>query len=184
MKNVIVIGAGPAGLTAAINASKKNNVTIIDQNNKIGKKLLITGNGKCNYWNKNQDIENYNSSSDLSDLITNENLSRAFEFTKEIGIIPYIKNDCFYPTTNQSISVVSAFLKKLEDDGFIRREVNPDNRRKYMLKTTSKGDELVPKVRQISKDWEKEVGITEDDREVIERIKEIAINGMKLVDDL
>ena len=45
-------------------------------------------------------------------------------------------------------------------------------------------DELVPKVRQISKDWEKEVGITEEDGEVIERIKEIAINGMKLTEDL
>ena len=53
-----------------------------------------------------------------------------------------------------------------------------------MLKTTSKGDELVPKVRQISKGWEKEVGITEEDWEVIERIKEIAINGMRLVEDL
>ena len=53
-----------------------------------------------------------------------------------------------------------------------------------MLKTTSKGDEFVPKFRQISKDWEKEVGITEDDQELIERIKEIALNNMKLVEDL
>ena len=53
-----------------------------------------------------------------------------------------------------------------------------------MLKNTSKGDEFVPKIRQISKDWEKEVGITEDDQEVIERIKEIALNNMKLVEDL
>ncbi|MBO5840951.1 MAG: hypothetical protein J6Q86_05970, partial [Methanobrevibacter sp.] len=71
-----------------------------------------------------------------------------------------------------------------EDEGYIKREVNPENRRKYMLKTTSKGDELVPKVRQISKDWEKEVGITEEDKIVIERIQEIAINGMKLVEEL
>ena len=75
-------------------------------------------------------------------------------------------------------------LKKLEEDGYIEREVNPENRRKYMLKTTSKGDEFVPKFRQISKDWEKEVGITEDDQELIERIKEIALNNMKLVEDL
>ena len=51
-----------------------------------------------------------------------------------------------------------------------------------MLNTTEKGDEIVPKIRQISRDWEKEVGITENDRELKERIKEIAINGMRLVE--
>ena len=97
---------------------------------------------------------------------------------------PCISQDDLVAMSGQSKGNIAKSLKKLEDDGFIKREVNPENRRKYMLKTTSKGDELVPKVRQISKDWEKEVGITEDDREVIERIKEIAINGMKLVEDL
>ena len=53
-----------------------------------------------------------------------------------------------------------------------------------MLKTTSKADELVPKIRQISKDWEREVGITDEDYELKKRIKEIAINGMKLTEDL
>ena len=52
-----------------------------------------------------------------------------------------------------------------------------------MLNTTSKGEELVPKFRQISKDWEKEVGISDDDTELREKLKEIAINGMKLIED-
>ena len=95
---------------------------------------------------------------------------------------PCISQDDLVAMSGQSKGNIAKSLKKLEDYGFIKREVNPKNRRKYMLKTTSKGDELVPKVS--SKDWEKEVGITEDDREVIERIKEIAINGMKLVEDL
>ena len=50
-----------------------------------------------------------------------------------------------------------------------------------MLKTTEKGDEIVPKIRQISRDWEVEVGITDQDNELKERIKEIAINAMELV---
>ena len=50
-----------------------------------------------------------------------------------------------------------------------------------MLNTTSKADELVPKIRQISKDWEAEVGITEADDELKQRIKEISINSMKLI---
>ena len=84
----------------------------------------------------------------------------------------------------QSKATVAKSLKKLEDDGYIKREVNPENRRKYMLNTTSKADELVPKIRKISKDWEKEVGITDEDYELKKRIKEIAINGMKLTEDL
>ena len=66
----------------------------------------------------------------------------------------------------------------------IERKINQDNRRKYMLNTTSKANELVPKIRQISKDWEKEVGITDEDMELRRRIKEIAVSGMKLVEDL
>lgn len=83
----------------------------------------------------------------------------------------------------QSKGNIAKVLKKLEDKGFIRREINPENRRKYRLNTTEKGNDLVPQYREISKNWEKEVGITEMDIELKRRIKEIAINGMKLIED-
>jgi len=51
-----------------------------------------------------------------------------------------------------------------------------------MLNTTQKGNELVPKYRQYSLDWEKEVGLTDSDEELKRRIREIAINAMKLVE--
>ena len=82
----------------------------------------------------------------------------------------------------QSKGNIAKVLKKLEDDGFIKRETHPENRRKYMLNTTEKGSEIVPKIRQISLDWEKEVGITDKDYELRERIKKIAIKGMKLIE--
>ncbi len=82
----------------------------------------------------------------------------------------------------QSKGNIAKVLKKLEDSDYIKREINPENRRKYMLTTTEKGDELVPKYRQYSRQWEKEVGITEEDKELLERIKEIAINASKLVE--
>lgn len=83
----------------------------------------------------------------------------------------------------QSKASIAKSVQKLEDEGYITREVNPKNRRKYMLKTTSKANELVPKIRKISKDWEKEVGITDEDYELKKRIREIAINGMKLTEE-
>ena len=49
MKNVAVIGGGAAGLTAAYAAAKNgNNVTVFEKNDKCGKKIYITGKGRCN----------------------------------------------------------------------------------------------------------------------------------------
>jgi len=83
----------------------------------------------------------------------------------------------------QSKGNIAKILRKLEDKGFIERQTNPENRRKYMLNTTDKGRELVPKFRKISKEWEIEVGITDEDIELKKRIKEIALNGMKLIEE-
>lgn len=83
----------------------------------------------------------------------------------------------------QSKGNIAKILKKLENEGFIKRKVNPENRRKYMLNITEKGSELVPKYRKISKQWEREVGITDEDNELKKRIKEIAVNGMKLIEE-
>ncbi|MVX65866.1 aminoacetone oxidase family FAD-binding enzyme [Clostridium chromiireducens] len=51
MSKVIVIGAGPAGMMAAIQAAKKHEVILLDGNERIGKKLFITGKGRCNVTN-------------------------------------------------------------------------------------------------------------------------------------
>ena len=53
MKRVVVVGAGPAGILASIFASKNNEVIILERNSSPLKKLLLTGNGKCNYFNDN-----------------------------------------------------------------------------------------------------------------------------------
>ena len=59
MKKVIVIGAGPAGMMAAITAAKNNNkVILLDGNEKVGKKLFITGKGRCNVTNS-KDISEF-----------------------------------------------------------------------------------------------------------------------------
>lgn len=94
---------------------------------------------------------------------------------------PNISQDDLVGFSGQSKGNIAKVVKKLEDKGYIEREINPNNRRKYMLKTTSKADELVPKIRQISKEWEREVGLTDNDDEIKKRIREISINSMKLI---
>lgn len=120
----------------------------------------------------------------LNSHIKDMNLGHEMRYIMAIFDNPGISQDDLVNMFGQSKATVAKSLKKLEDDGYIKRDVNPENRRKYMLNTTSKADELVPKIRKISKDWEKEVGITEEDYELKKRIKEIAINGMKLTEDL
>lgn len=120
----------------------------------------------------------------LNSHIKDMNLGHEMRYIMAIFDNPGISQDDLVNMFGQSKATVAKSLKKLEDDEYIKREVNPENRRKYMLNTTSKADELVPKIRKISKDWEKEVGITEEDYELKKRIKEIAINGMKLTEDL
>ncbi|WP_295610607.1 MarR family winged helix-turn-helix transcriptional regulator [uncultured Methanobrevibacter sp.] len=120
----------------------------------------------------------------LNSHIKDMNLGHEMRYIMAIFDNPGISQDDLVNMFGQSKATVAKSLKKLEDDGYIKREVNPENRRKYMLNTTSKADELVPKIRKISKDWEKEVGITDEDYELKKRIKEIAINGMKLTEGL
>lgn len=120
----------------------------------------------------------------LNHRISEFNLGHEVRYVMMIYENPNISQDDLVLMSGQSKGNIAKSLKKLEDEGYIEREVNPDNRRKYMLRTTSKGSELVPKVRKISKDWEKEVGITDEDYELKERLKEIAIAGMHLVEDL
>ena len=82
MENILIIGAGPAGLTAAIVAARNGKkVTIIERNSKCGKKLLLTGNGKCNFWNKEQNITHYHSSSPLiKNFITEKRQNSVLSF--------------------------------------------------------------------------------------------------------
>ena len=93
---------------------------------------------------------------------------------------PHCSQDDLVNLYGESKANVAKSLKKLEKQNLIKREINPNNRRKYMLKTTSDGDKLVPKIRKISKDWERDVGFI-GDVELKDKLKKIAINGMELI---
>ena len=116
MSKVIVIGGGASGLVAAIVAKRGgNDVTILEKNIKCGKKILVTGNGKCNYFNSDFDIKHYysNNIDKLKMIINEENKNIIFDFFDSIGVIPDIRNCYYYPYSNQAVSILNALLLEI-----------------------------------------------------------------------
>lgn len=117
MKDIIVIGGGASGLVAAIFAAKTGRkVTILEKNKNCGKKILITGNGKCNYWNNDQALSHYHTNNKelLDKIITKSNQKEILNFFDSLGIIPKIKDGYYYPYSNQATSIQTALIKEAE----------------------------------------------------------------------
>lgn len=113
MRTITVIGGGASGLVAAIYAkTSATQVILLERNSDCGKKILATGNGRCNYWNSDQDLKHYNSSNKylLENIITDENKEEIMNFFNRIGIIPKIKNGYYYPYSNQAVSIKNALI--------------------------------------------------------------------------
>ena len=109
----IIIGGGASGLACAIKAKNKNNeVIILEKESKCGKKILVTGNGKCNYFNDDFTIDHYNSNNKdiLNEVINEDNKKLVLDFFDSIGIIPKIKDNYYYPVTNQAITIREALV--------------------------------------------------------------------------
>ena len=112
MSRVLIIGGGASGMVAAIKASLNNEVILIDKNSNLGKKILMTGNGKCNYWNSDININHYNSSDlDVLDKIITDNNKKLVEgFFDDLGIVPRIRDGYYYPMSNQATSIQTALI--------------------------------------------------------------------------
>lgn len=84
----------------------------------------------------------------------------------------------------QSKGTIAKHLRTLEDEGYIIREVDDTNRRKYILNTTEKGDRLaVLKINELN-EWNDKVGVSELDEETIQKIRNIARKSGEILKDL
>lgn len=111
-----IVGAGASGIMAAIIAAENGaDVTLIERKNKIGKKILATGNGKCNFTNKklgtsdynsqyNKEIGNYFSQFDQNDLIS------LFE---DWGMLIKDRDGYCYPRSEQASTVLALLEQKI-----------------------------------------------------------------------
>ena len=115
MKEVVIVGGGASGLTAAITAARNGkDVTIIERNNKCGKKILITGNGRCNFWNTDENLSHFHSSNSnlLKEFITDERKNSILKFFDSLGLAYKTKNGYYYPFSNQAFTIENALLSE------------------------------------------------------------------------
>lgn len=121
MAKVIVIGGGPAGIMAAITAAKNNEVILIERNNEIGKKLKLTGGGRCNITN-NRDIEEFfgkivtNNKFLYSALYTFSNY-QLLEYLSEKGLEYKVEYDeKVYTKSDKADEVIALFENELREN--------------------------------------------------------------------
>lgn len=117
MSKIIVVGGGASGVITSLVASKNNEVILLEGEDKILKKLLLTGNGKCNYWNSDISPIKYNSNDEylLDSIFTKENINDTYNYLEKLGIYPSVKNGYFYPYSNQASSIREIFITNLKN---------------------------------------------------------------------
>ena len=138
MNKIIVIGAGAAGLMAALSAKENGGqVTILERNDRIGRKLLATGNGRCNYTNINLNIENYHgrNSKFAYSALSQFDVYRTMSYFEELGITPRVEErGKVFPASLQSSSMIDIFNYEIKNrnidlqlNSFVKNIYKEDN---------------------------------------------------------
>lgn len=147
MQEVVIVGGGASGLVAAIVAARRGaKVCIIERLNRIGKKILVTGNGRCNMTNTDIRAKYYHSNSgvDIEGVLNRFGYDETEKFFKELGIMPLREGRRVYPLSEQATSVVDVLRMELDRLGI---EVIPDTKIVEM-KQTKKGWKLLSEIGQ------------------------------------
>ena len=128
MRHVAVIGGGAAGMMAAITSAREGaRVTILEHKDRIGKKILSTGNGRCNFTNTYQTPACYRSDNrDFAwNIIQKFNVEKTISFFKELGIYPKDRNGYLYPYSDQAAAILEVLqIEVAKLDICVMTEIN------------------------------------------------------------
>lgn len=135
----IIIGAGAAGVVCSIEAgSRKKKILLLEHKDRILKKVLVTGNGRCNFTNLNADYTKYTGINEklIKNLLNNYGSSKVINFFENLGICPYTENKGkTYPRSLQASSIVDSLRLKLD-------ELNIETKLEYIIDKIEKNGEL------------------------------------------
>lgn len=116
---IAIIGGGPAGMMCAIKAAENHGVTIFEKNGKLGKKLFITGKGRCNltnYCDEREFLKNMvNNSNFMYSSIYSFSPFTTYYYFEELGLpLKVERGNRVFPLSDKSSDVIRAYEKKLK----------------------------------------------------------------------
>lgn len=114
-RQTVILGGGASGLAAAVVAAKRgDSVTILEKNDRVGKKLLATGNGRCNLANLNAPVY-FGDSAFAREVFQHKPVREVLSFFKNIGLPTHADSaGRVYPSCNQAAAVLDVFRARLE----------------------------------------------------------------------
>ncbi len=116
---IAIIGGGASGLMCGCIAGKKYNdkkTVILERDNRVGKKILVSGNSRCNMTNLDSDISKYHTSfcDGVSNLLTNYPPQKIIDYFESIGLVTMVDSENrVYPLSRQASAVLSVLRNEL-----------------------------------------------------------------------
>lgn len=117
MISIGIIGGGASGIMAAITAARNGaKVTIIEQKERLGKKILSTGNGRCNLTNEYMESSCFRgeNTTSVSEVLERFGYKDTLAFFGELGVLTKSKNGYIYPRSEQAATIVDALEMELK----------------------------------------------------------------------
>ncbi len=124
--DIVVVGGGASGMTAAIaaletlkRAGSKGKVLLLECNDRVGKKILATGNGRCNFTHEKIEAGCYHTDDRevLKKILEEFPTEAAVDFFERLGMLSKKKNGCFYPLSDTAATVLTVLRLRLEELG-------------------------------------------------------------------
>ena len=139
METIVIIGAGASGLACMNELLKENkyNIIILEQAKKAARKVLASGNGRCNVSNLNMDIKYYNHQDPFIEKLIKE--FDIIDFFKQLSLKLRFEKNLVYPYSLSSLSVKNALMKNIDQVSYIDEceVLSIKNNKSYEIITTN-----------------------------------------------
>lgn len=143
--HVLIVGGGASGIIAGISAARLGaQVTIFERNQRIGKKVLATGNGRCNFTNVNTQIECYYGKNPAFayGALKGFTVKDTIKFFQKLGIEHKVEDmGKVFPMSDQASSILDVLLYELNDlkinivtDAFVKSVIPSSNRNRFLIR--------------------------------------------------
>lgn len=119
-RHVIIVGGGASGLVAAISAAREGaQVTIVEQKDRLGKKILSTGNGRCNLTNEYMDVSCFrgDDTTIVLEILDKFGYQETISFFEELGVVLKDRQGYIYPISDQASTILDVLCMELEHLG-------------------------------------------------------------------